>query len=77
MTLILVAYDVNTETPAGRRRLRRIAKICCDYGQRVQNSVFECWVDPTVWLKPLAEFGWRQPLVVAPHAGAWIETNSR
>jgi CRISPR-associated protein Cas2 len=51
MTLVLVAYDVNTETPAGRRRLRRIAKICCSYGQRVQNSVFECWVDPVIWLK--------------------------
>lgn len=51
MTLVLVAYDVNTETAAGRRRLRRIAKACCDYGQRVQNSVFECWVDPVVWLK--------------------------
>ena len=51
MTLVLVAYDVNTETAAGRRRLRRIAKICCDYGQRVQNSVFECWVDPVVYLK--------------------------
>ncbi len=43
---ILVTYDVSTTTPAGRRRLRRVAKTCLDYGQRVQNSVFECLVDP-------------------------------
>ncbi|MBI1195646.1 MAG: CRISPR-associated endonuclease Cas2 [Gammaproteobacteria bacterium] len=42
---IVVTYDVNTETKAGRRRLRRVAKICEDYGQRVQFSVFECSVD--------------------------------
>jgi CRISPR-associated protein Cas2 len=47
--LMLVAYDVRTETPAGRRRLRRVAKICLDFGQRVQNSVFECEVDPAQW----------------------------
>lgn len=40
--LIVVTYDVNTESKAGRRRLRRVAKICEDYGQRVQFSVFEC-----------------------------------
>lgn len=39
---ILVAYDVNTETKAGRRRLRQVAALCKDYGQRVQLSVFEC-----------------------------------
>ena len=43
---VLVTYDVSTTDPAGRRRLRRIAKACLDYGQRVQNSVFECKVDP-------------------------------
>ncbi len=43
---ILVTYDVSTITPAGRRRLRRVAKTCLDYGQRVQNSVFECLVNP-------------------------------
>lgn len=43
--LILVTYDVSTETAAGRRRLRRVAKICLDYGQRVQKSVFECKID--------------------------------
>jgi CRISPR-associated protein Cas2 len=40
--LVLVCYDVNTETPAGRRRLRRVAKVCESTGQRVQKSVFEC-----------------------------------
>lgn len=44
--LVLVAYDVNVESKAGRRRLRRVAKICVNYGQRVQNSVFECLVAP-------------------------------
>jgi len=43
--LILVSYDVSTETSAGRRRLRRVAKVCLNYGQRVQKSVFECKVD--------------------------------
>ena len=47
--LMLVAYDVNTETAAGRRRLRRVARACLDFGQRVQNSVFECEVDPAQW----------------------------
>jgi len=48
--LMLIAYDVSTETPAGRRRLRRVARTCLDYGQRVQNSVFECEVDPSQWV---------------------------
>ena len=43
--LILVTYDVNTETPDGRKRLQGVAKICMNHGQRVQNSVFECLVD--------------------------------
>jgi len=43
--LILVSYDVSTETTEGRRRLRRVAKICLDFGQRVQKSVFECRID--------------------------------
>lgn len=47
--LMLVTYDVNTQDPAGRRRLRRVAKACLDLGQRVQNSVFECEVDPAQW----------------------------
>ncbi len=45
--LVLITYDVNTETEAGRRRLRKVAKQCVNYGQRVQNSVFECQVDST------------------------------
>ena len=43
--LVLITYDVNTETAEGRRRLNRIAKVCTNYGQRVQNSVFECRLD--------------------------------
>ena len=43
--LVLITYDVNTEDSAGRRRLRQIAKQCVNYGQRVQNSVFECMLD--------------------------------
>lgn len=44
--LVLITYDVSVITPEGRRRLRNIAKTCLDYGVRVQNSVFECEVDP-------------------------------
>ena len=43
--LVLITYDVNTEDAAGRKRLRLIAKQCVNYGQRVQNSVFECILD--------------------------------
>ncbi len=43
--LVLITYDVNTQTPAGRKRLRQVAKQCLNYGQRVQNSVFECILD--------------------------------
>lgn len=43
--LILVTYDVNTETETGRKRLRKVAKVCVAYGIRVQNSVFECEVN--------------------------------
>lgn len=43
--LVIVCYDVNTETSAGRRRLRRVAKVCESTGQRVQKSVFECRID--------------------------------
>ena len=48
--LVLIAYDVNVGTTAGRRRLRRVARACLDWGQRVQNSVFECEVDPAQWV---------------------------
>ena len=43
--LVVITYDVNTETAPGRKRLRQIAKQCVNYGQRVQNSVFECSLD--------------------------------
>ena len=47
--LMLITYDVSTEDVAGRRRLRRVARACLDFGQRVQQSVFECEVDPGQW----------------------------
>ncbi len=43
--LVLITYDVNTQDAAGRKRLRKVAKECVNYGQRVQNSVFECILD--------------------------------
>jgi CRISPR-associated protein Cas2 len=47
---VLVAYDVGTTDPHGPRRLRRVARACQDYGQRVQKSLFECAVGPKEWL---------------------------
>ena len=47
--LVLITYDVATSTQGGNRRLRRVAKVCLDYGQRVQFSVFECTIDPAQW----------------------------
>lgn len=47
--MVLVSYDVSTSSEGGARRLRKIAKVCKDYGQRVQLSVFECVVDPAQW----------------------------
>lgn len=47
---VVVTYDVNTETLQGKRRLRQVAKTCKKYGQRVQNSVFECSVTPSDYL---------------------------
>ena len=44
--MVLITYDVNTETDAGKKRLHQVAKQCQNYGQRVQNSVFECILDP-------------------------------
>lgn len=49
--LILITYDVNTEDPPGKKRLCKIAKECVNYGQRVQNSVFECTLDAVQYLK--------------------------
>jgi CRISPR-associated protein Cas2 len=51
MMLVVVAYDVSTESEDGRKRLRRVAKVCEGQGQRVQNSVFECLVDAAQWVK--------------------------
>jgi len=44
--MVLITYDVATSTTAGQKRLRKISKVCVNHGQRVQNSVFECLVDP-------------------------------
>ena len=52
--MVLITYDVNTETPAGKKRLNKVAKQCKNYGQRVQNSVFECIIDPAL-LKELQD----------------------
>lgn len=48
--LMLITYDVSTETIGGKRRLRRVARACLDFGQRVQFSVFECEVEPVQWV---------------------------
>ena len=53
--VVLVTYDVSTETKEGRRRLRRIAKACENFGQRVQFSVFECNVDGALWAQLRAQ----------------------
>lgn len=53
--MVLVTYDVNVQTPEGKRRLRRVAKICEDHGQRGQNSVFECLLDPAMWVSLKAD----------------------
>lgn len=47
--MVLITYDVSTETAEGRKRLRHVAKMCQNHGQRVQKSVFECLVDPAQW----------------------------
>ncbi len=56
---VLVSYDVSTVDSKGKRRLRRVAKICKNHGQRVQYSVFECLVDPAQWAR------FRQQLIEA------------
>lgn len=47
--LVLITYDVNTENNEGKKRLRKVAKICVNYGQRVQHSVFECVIEPAMF----------------------------
>jgi len=49
--MVLVSYDIATKDKKGAKRLRRVAKICQNYGQRVQFSVFECSLDPAQWLE--------------------------
>lgn len=49
--MVLISYDVSTESEGGNRRLRRVARACRDYGQRVQYSVFECELEPAQWVK--------------------------
>src|SRR5580693_1847078 len=51
MMLVVVAYDVSTETEEGKKRLRRVARVCENRGQRVQKSVFECLVDAAQWVR--------------------------
>jgi CRISPR-associated protein Cas2 len=46
--MVLITYDVNTQTASGKKRLNKVAKQCKNYGQRVQNSVFECIIDPAL-----------------------------
>ncbi len=60
--MVLVTYDVETITPQGRRRLRQVARQCVNYGQRVQNSVFECVIDPA----QLAELKHRLENIIDP-----------
>jgi CRISPR-associated protein Cas2 len=55
MMLVVVAYDVSTETEDGKKRLRRVARVCENRGQRVQNSVFECLVDAAQWVRLRSE----------------------
>ncbi len=50
MMMVVVTYDVSTVSDEGQRRLRRVARVCENYGQRVQNSVFECFVDAAKWI---------------------------
>lgn len=49
--MVLITYDVRTDTREGQKRLRNVAKVCENYGQRVQKSVFECLVDPEQWIR--------------------------
>jgi len=53
--MVLVSYDISLDDKNGARRLRRVAKICSNYGQRVQYSVFECSLDPSLWVKVRAK----------------------
>ena len=52
---VLITYDVSTSSEGGEKRLRKVAKVCEDYGQRVQNSVFECQLDPAMLVEMKAK----------------------
>ena len=53
--MVLITYDVNTTKASGRKRLNKISKVCCNFGQRVQNSVFECCLTPAQLVSLKAE----------------------
>ena len=53
--MVLISYDVRTSDPGGAKRLRRVARVCQNHGQRVQFSVFECLVDPAQWVSLRAQ----------------------
>ena len=73
--LVLITYDVNTETPAGRKRLRKVAKRCVDHGQRVQNSVFECLLDAAQYAVLKAELtALIDPALTACASTSWATT---
>lgn len=55
--MVVVSYDVDTKEPAGQKRLRRVAKTCMDFGQRVQFSVFECLLEPAQWVELKSRLG--------------------
>ena len=78
--LVLITYDVNTEDASGRKRLRRIAKQCVNYGQRVQCSVFECLLDAAQCRSlqaKLCDIMDKDALLLSlPPRGAWIEMPS-
>ena len=79
--LVLITYDVNTETPAGRKRLRKVAKRCVDHGQRVQNSVFECLLDAAQYAVLKAELtaltSWATTIRARWSISAFIRPSSR
>lgn len=47
--MVIVSYDVSTKSPSGRKRLRKVAEACLNFGLRAQNSVFECLIEPAEW----------------------------
>ena len=75
--MVLISYDVTTESEGGKRRLRRVARACRDYGQRVQHSVFECEVEPAQWVKLKARLLKEiDPSRTACASTTWVPTGS-